>query len=57
VIGRTIADVEDWPERLKSVTAADVKKAAAKYLDIQASVTGYLIPQAEPEAKPPEARQ
>jgi len=57
VIGRTIADVEDWPERLKSVTAADVKKAAAKYLDIQASVTGYLIPQAEPEAKPAEARQ
>ena len=43
-IGRTIADVEEWPERLGRVTAADVKKAAAKYLDIQASVTGFLIP-------------
>ena len=47
VIGRTIADVEEWPQRLGRVSAADVKKAAAKYLDLQSSVTGFLIPQAD----------
>jgi zinc protease len=61
VIGRTIADVEDWPERLGRVSAADVKKAAAKYLDLQSSVTGFLVPQAGDDAgsdgKPREARQ
>ena len=46
MIGRTIADVEEWPQRLGRVSAADVKKAAAKYLDLQSSVTGYLLPQA-----------
>ena len=45
VIGRTIADIEEWPDRVGKVTAADVKKVAAKYLDLQTSVTGYLIPQ------------
>ena len=47
VIGRTIADVEEWPARLGRVSAADVKKAAAKHLDLQSSVTGFLVPQAE----------
>jgi len=32
---------------LSRVSAADVKKAAAKYLDLQSSVTGFLVPQAE----------
>ena len=45
VIGRTIADIEEWPDRVAKVTAGDVKKVAAKYLDLQSSVTGYLIPQ------------
>ena len=45
VIGRTIADIEEWPDRVGQVTAADVKKVAAKYLELQLSVTGYLIPQ------------
>ena len=44
VIGRTIADIEEWPDRVGKVTAADVKKVAAKYLELQSSVTGYLIP-------------
>ena len=46
VIGRTIADIEEWPDRVAKVTAADVKKVAVKYLELQSSVTGYLIPQA-----------
>ena len=45
VIGRTIADIEEWPDRVGKVTAADVKRVAAKYLDVQSSVTGYLVPQ------------
>ena len=47
VIGRTIADIEERPERLGRVSAADVKKAAAKYLNLQSSVTGFLVPQAD----------
>ncbi len=44
VNGQTIADVEDWPNRLKQVTADDIKKVAAKYLNIKGSVTGWLEP-------------
>jgi zinc protease len=44
VIGRSIADVEEWPNKVGQVTAADVKQAAAKYLLLQSSVTGYLVP-------------
>jgi zinc protease len=61
VIGRSIADIEEWPDRVGKVTTADVKKAAAKYLAVEASVTGYLIPHRPDEAaqgKPPgEARK
>jgi zinc protease len=51
VIGRTIADVDAWPERISKVTLADVKKAAAKHLDLRRSVTGRLLPVA-PDAVP-----
>jgi zinc protease len=43
-VGRTVADVESWPDAISKVTADDVKKAAAQYFDIRDSVTGYLIP-------------
>ena len=42
VNGQSIADIEEWPERLKSVTAGDIKAAAAAYLTPKASVTGWL---------------
>ena len=42
--GRTIADVESKPDRLKAVTREQVQAVAAKYLDRKRSVTGYLIP-------------
>jgi len=42
VNGQTIADIEDWPNRLRAVTAADIKAAAATYLVAKASVTGWL---------------
>jgi zinc protease len=41
-IGLTIADVEDWPNRIKAVQAADVRKAAASSLVKEQSVTGRL---------------
>jgi zinc protease len=51
VNGQTIADIEDWPNRLKTVTADDIKAAAATYLVPKASVTGWLQPPAD--AAPP----
>ncbi|MBO0741116.1 MAG: insulinase family protein [Hyphomicrobiaceae bacterium] len=62
VIGRSIADIEEWPNKVGQVTAADVKKVAAKYLVIESSVTGYLIPEraaddATSEKQPAEARR
>lgn len=43
-VGRTVAEVEAWPDNISKVTADDVKKVAAQYLDIKDSVTGYLVP-------------
>lgn len=42
--GRTVEDVESWPERIEAVTVEDVNRAASAYLDRQRSVTGYLLP-------------
>jgi zinc protease len=41
--GLTVEAVRDWPDRIKAVTADDVKAAARKFLDKGRSVTGYLI--------------
>jgi zinc protease len=53
VIGRTIADIDAWPDRISKVTLADVKKAAAKHLDIRRSVTGRLLPETTTAAATP----
>jgi len=42
--GRTVDDVEAWPERVAAVTAEDVNAAAAYVLKSEASVTGRLLP-------------
>ena len=47
--GTTEADVEAWPERIAAVTAADVMQAAQLVLDRDRSVTGVLLPEAQPE--------
>ncbi|MDA7947334.1 MAG: insulinase family protein [Hyphomicrobiaceae bacterium] len=44
VNGRTIADIEAWPERLKKVTVEDLQHVAKKYFDKSQSVTGVLRP-------------
>jgi len=40
--GGSLADVQDWPQRIEAVGAEDILAAARKYLDIRRSVTGYL---------------
>jgi zinc protease len=47
-IGLTIEDVEDWPNRIRAVQAADVRKAAQTYLVKQESVTGRMSPKTGP---------
>jgi zinc protease len=49
-LGLTVEQIESWPEAIAKVTLADLKQAAAKYLDIRSSVTGTLVPvNPEPE--------
>lgn len=49
-LGRTVAQIEGWPDALRKVTADDVKRAAGTYLDIKRSVTGYLTPSDDGDA-------
>ena len=44
--GGTVADVAEWPDRIRAVTADQVKAVAAKYLNPDRSVAGYLLPPA-----------
>jgi zinc protease len=43
-VGGDIADVEEWPGRIRRVTAGQVKAVAARYLVPERSTTGYLMP-------------
>ena len=42
--GGSIEDIDSWPDRIRAVTAADVKAAAVRWLDERRSVAGYLLP-------------
>ena len=50
-VGRSVKDIEEWPDRISKVTVEDAQNAAQKYLVLRASVTGTLLP-VEPEAEP-----
>jgi zinc protease len=41
--GLSIDDIRSWPDRIRAVTAQQVRDAAQKWLDKKRSVTGYLI--------------
>ena len=41
--GRSVADVEDYLNRIDAVTAGEVVAAARSYLDFRRSATGYLV--------------
>jgi zinc protease len=41
--GLSIEDIRSWPDRIRAVTAEQVRQAAREWLDKKRSVTGYLI--------------
>jgi len=47
--GLSIEDIRSWPERIRAVTAEQVREAAQKWLDKKRSVTGYLIKDSTPK--------
>ena len=53
-IGLSVEDIRSWPDRIRAVTAEQVRAAARKWLDKKRSVTGYLIK--DTTAKPEEKR-
>jgi zinc protease len=44
--GQTIADVEEWPERISAVTPEQVMEAAKAVIKLKSSVTSILLPEA-----------
>jgi zinc protease len=47
--GLSIEDIRSWPERIRAVTAEQVREAAQKWLDKKRSVTGYLVKDTRPK--------
>ena len=43
-VGLTVADVEDWPNRIRAVQPADVQRVARTHLVKEESVTGRMQP-------------
>ena len=41
--GLSIEDIRSWPDRIRAVTAEQVRLAAKQWIDKKRSVTGYLI--------------
>jgi zinc protease len=44
--GLSVEDIRSWPDRIRAVTAEQVRAAAQKWLDKKRSVTGYLVKEA-----------
>jgi zinc protease len=55
--GSTVKDVQEWPNRIRAVTADDVRDVARKWLDKRRSVTGYLIKDTRRETIKSEAKR
>jgi zinc protease len=49
--GGSVNDVRRWPDRIRAVTADQVREAARQWLDKRRSVTGYLIKDVSPQAE------
>ncbi|MES0100955.1 pitrilysin family protein [Mesorhizobium sp. M0019] len=45
--GGNVQDVQQWPDRIRKVTADQVKAVAARYLNLDHTTTGYLLPQTQ----------
>jgi zinc protease len=48
-VGLSVDDIRSWPDRIRAVTAAQVRDAARKWLVKTGSVTGYLIKDTTPK--------
>ncbi len=48
-VGLSVDDIRSWPDRIRAVTAAQVRDAAKKWLVKTRSVTGYLIKDTTPK--------
>ncbi len=42
-VGLSVDDLRSWPDRVRAVTAQQVRDAAHKWLDSKTAVTGYLV--------------
>ena len=42
-VGMSVDDVRAWPDRIRAVTAEQVRDAARTWLDKKRSATGYLV--------------
>jgi zinc protease len=49
--GGTVEQVKSWPDRVRVVTAEQVREAARAWLDKRRSVTGYLVKDTRPSEK------
>jgi zinc protease len=47
--GLSIEDLRSWPDRIRAVTAEQVRNVAQRWLDKKRSVTGYLIKDTAPK--------
>ncbi len=47
--GLGIEDIRSWPDRIRAVTAEQVREAAQKWLIKKRSVTGYLVKDTQPK--------
>jgi len=47
--GLSVDDIRSWPDRIRAVTAEQVRAVAQKWLDKNRSVTGYLIKDLTPK--------
>jgi zinc protease len=53
--GSTVDQVRTWPDRIRVLTADEVRDAAKRWLDKHRSVTGYLVKETK-ETRPEEKR-
>jgi zinc protease len=51
--GGSIEQVQSWTDRLKAVTAEQVRDAGKRWLDKRRSVTGYLVKDSQTVEKRP----
>jgi zinc protease len=49
--GASVNDVRHWPDRIRAVTADQVRDAARQWLDKRRSVTGHLIKDVSPQVE------